>query len=633
MVKRTLLMADPDADAREVFAQAAKRLGFSPVFAADEGEAQKRFVEAGPEAVFADMLLPRRGPFDFLKRVRTSKKGGAIPVFVTNALHYGAGALEQLADEVDARILPKPLDADKLADALTVALGGAGGAPEAPPVWLLAGAVAPEGSFNRHSFPLVFAHALYSRAPLRLALARGDAKKILTIAPPNVEFALSNVFSETLARHLLARGLVTEADYRSAVAIAADTGGLIGEAFLSMESLTPEALDAALRRNALDKVQDLFTWQAGRYRFLPYEPPPAALPGGPLNGEELLWSVIRERIPANEIARSFRHFAGAWLGPLRPGRPASELPGAEVLGRSDAAMLRALAGAATQRPLADIVERSSPDELALIYFLLLTRVLQMPADTRVPPADPAAREKLAEIEERCEWLKSANAFQALGVATDAGDAQIEGAFQKLRSELGPDAVAKLPREARRQAFKTDEAYRLVKSAYKALQTAKARKSYLSTLGDFDFTVGDEARQFKAENVYREGLEAFAAMNWAKAFDRFTAAAKENPAEAEYLLSAGIARRHMDTPTREEALIEAAALVSEAAERQTKSAEPHYHLGRIREALGEMEEAMECYAAALLRDPEHERTRKRVKFLAAKSPLWIADRLKKLLPLG
>lgn len=632
-MKRYLLLADPDADTRAAVARAAEKLGLSVALADDETEAQKRFLETGPEVVVADILLPRRGPFDFLRRVREAAQGAGVPLLVTSPFRSSAN-YAQLAEEAGATLLQKPLDGDALAAFLAGLLSGGPREREGAPIWHLGGEVAPEGAFDRHSLPLVFAHACFQAAPCRLAVSRGNSRKVLTIRQGGIAFAVSNLFSDTLARHLLTRSMVSEGEYKAAIAMVTQTPMLIGEAFTRVSGVTRGELDSAIRRNLLEKVLELFTWGEGFYRIIPFDEPPVAIPGGDISGEAVLWSVVNERVSREEIRHTFGHSCGGSSGRARAGRAVAGLSEAGLPARA-ATVLRATAVAVQRTAFSEVVARSMPEDLINIYFLLLCGYLKLPLDTVSGPVDPRDRARLRELSERHERMKGKNAFQVLGVAADAGDREVEAAYAALKGELGPEAVASLPqtRAARLVACKMEDSWALVKSAHRALATAKSRQAYLATLGDFDFSIGDEGKRFKAEASFRAGLDALTSLDWQKAFDAFVEAASLNPAEPEYRLYAGIARRHQETPTREAALAEAGALVREAAETLAKSAEPHYQLGRIQEALGETEEALESYSVALLRDPDHNRTRRRVRYLAERNPSTLGEKIKKLLKIG
>lgn len=632
-MKRYILLADQDTTSRQAVGAVAERFGVEAVFADDEAEAQKRFIEFGPEVVIADVLLPRRGPFEFLRRVRNSRSGGEKAIIVTNSLRVGANAYAALVEEVEGTLVDKPLEVERLAALLAprltakAAVGGDG------PLWRLGGYIADEGAFDRQSFPLVLAHACFSAAPTRLAVTRGKAKKVLTFASSRLTFAVSNVFTDTLARHLLSRGIVTETAYRQAIEMVVESRMRIGEAFLSLGAIDQTTLEAALRRNMLEKALDLFSWEEGFYRLITYEEPPVTIPGEEVRGEALLWSVVREQVSPEGVKSSFLRSCGSVEGPLNEGRPLTELPGGEVFG-SVAPRLSALARAAPKIPFRDFLASATPENLLLVYFLLLTGFLRLPVDTEELPVDPLERKALEEMSARCDWMRTHNAFRILGVGFEANDAEVEEAYGKVREELKASAAASggPGSGALRLACKAEDALALAKRAYTAIATARARNDYIASLSDYDNTVGDEGRQFKAEAAHRQGLEALTMMDWQKAFEAFSRAASLNPAEPEYLLYAGIARRHQETPSRREALKSAESLIKEASESLTKSAEPFYQLGRIQEALGEAETALESYAFALERDPTHNRTRKRLKFLADRNTVSLGGKIRKILKL-
>lgn len=631
-MKRHVLVADTDPGARDTAAAAAELFGAEAVFASDEREAQKIFIEQGPDVIVADILLPRRGPFDFLKNVRSMEQGAKIPVILTSALRAVSDAQGAMAREMGAAIMRKPLSRDALADEFAKVLGPVKVVRPAEDTWLMGGDVADEGAFDRLSFPLVFARACFLKNPARLAVSRDKTRKVFYFNDDKLTFAASNLSSDTLARHLLMRAQVSEEGYRRALKLVLEKSVRIGEAFVELEETTQETIDSAVRRNIIEKTLDVFTWEEGYYRIIPYEVPPAPIPGGAIPGESVLWTFVMEQSSPEELRSSLVKSSETVHGALHGGRPLSELPGPEVLGRASE-RLAALARVAPGMPLTELLKNVPGENYLLIYFLLLNGYLLLPADHALPPVDPRMRKALEEAAARLEWLKTRNAFQILGVPTDSSDEDVRKAFEKLEGELGPAATSVYAGRPghERLVRKMTASFNVVKRAYEAIGADAGRKAYLSTSGGLSGAgVGDESVQMKAESSFREGIEALRNMGWQTAFEAFTQASSFNPAEPEYVLYAGIARRHQDNPTRTEALRHAESLVKEAARLMARSAEPFYQLGRIQEALGDSGQAMDSYERALVREPDHERTRKRLKFLEDRSKKTVGDRLGRFL---
>lgn len=631
-MKRLILVADTDPGARDAAQAAAELFGAEAVFAADDREAQKVFIEQGPDVIVADILLPRRGPFDFLKTVRNQDQGSKIPVILTSSLRAVSDAQGMMARELGASIMRKPLSRDALADEFAKSFGPGETARPSEEVWLLGGDVADEGAFDRLSFPLVFARACFLKNPARLAVTRDKTKKVFSFADNKLTFAASNLSSDTLARHLLMRAQVSEEGYRRALKLALEKSIRIGQAFVELEETSQETVDQAVRRNIIEKTLDVFTWDEGHYRIIAYDAPPAPIPGGDIPGESILWTFVMEQSSPEDLRTSLVRSAESVPGPLQQGRSFSEMPGPEILGRA-AEKLASLARVAPGMTLADLLKNVPGENYLLVYFLLLNGYLLLPPDQDLPPLDPRMRKALTGIRAKLDWLKKRNAFQILGVATSDNDDCVRKAFEKLVGEFGPAAVsgfAGMP-GFDRLARKMTASMNLVQRAYDSIKTEEGRKAYLATSGGLNGAgMGDESVQLKAETAFREGIEALRNMSWQAAFEAFSQASSSNPAEPEYILYAGIARRHQDNPTRTEALKEAEELLREACQRMVKSAEPFYQLGRVQEALGESGQAIDTYGRALSREPGHDRTQKRLKFLEDRSKKTVGERFGKFL---
>ncbi len=608
-MRQSILVADPDTLALEAVEAAAAEFDAEVISADSVDEAFDIFIEKGPDVIFVDALLPRKGAFDLIKRVRQAAGGDSVAFFVTTSLRSSAALKEEAVSIWKAQdVFSKPLREEVLAFELDKVLAK----PEARviPATILSAAVCEEGGFERESFPLVFSHAMRLQEPCRLAVMQGKMRKVLYFKDGKLEFARSNAFGETLARYLLQRSLVTEEAYQIALQMVIDSGMKIGEAFLALGQIDRETLDSAIHRNILEKVFDLFTWRQGWYKIIPYEAPPADLPGGPVSCESVLWTVVIEQVNARVLAEAISRNTDRVLVAART---AAELPGEEMVGEASgelAAMFDVLDGV----EISEAMQGPAGAKPEYLYYLMLTGFLRFEDEGAAGGAilDPTARKRMEEVEQALEWMRGRNFFQIMGVGLDATGEEIEKSYSRLGEKFSEDTIPAGAPSALKRAL--SEARELVGQAYQTLADPDSRSDYITTIKGTEEEQNEGAGALKAESVFREGIEELRKQNWTDATSRFREAVALNPMEPEYALYMGISRMHENTPTPEAALDDAERILTEAHRAAPGRAEPIYQLGQIAKRRGDMERALEFYEKTLRADPNHERAAKKKKML-------------------
>jgi DNA-binding response OmpR family regulator len=80
----TVLIADDDADHRELMTLALRRFGHQVAEAADAEAAEQIIARGGVDAVLLDVRMPTESGIDFCRRLRTDPAYAALPImFVT----------------------------------------------------------------------------------------------------------------------------------------------------------------------------------------------------------------------------------------------------------------------------------------------------------------------------------------------------------------------------------------------------------------------------------------------------------------------------------------------------------------------------------------------------------------------
>ena len=98
----TVLIADDDADHRELMTLALTRFGHTVAEAADTHAAERILARGGVDAVLLDVRMPTESGIDFCRRLRTDPAYAAVPVmFVTADVndHRILAAMEAGADD------------------------------------------------------------------------------------------------------------------------------------------------------------------------------------------------------------------------------------------------------------------------------------------------------------------------------------------------------------------------------------------------------------------------------------------------------------------------------------------------------------------------------------------------------
>lgn len=110
-----IVIADDDDAVRRLLALAVRSFGHETVEAFDGEDAIERVLEHRPDAVFLDVLMPRRNGFDTLARLRELGYEGKI-VIITALTASNAAQLE-VGPKPDA-MLAKPFRRQEVGDCL-----------------------------------------------------------------------------------------------------------------------------------------------------------------------------------------------------------------------------------------------------------------------------------------------------------------------------------------------------------------------------------------------------------------------------------------------------------------------------------------------------------------------------------
>ena len=617
-MRRKILVADPDPGTRAELAEVLAEYGADVLEYTRDEEAYDSFLENGIDVAFIDLLLPRQGGLALLRRIRATPDGRRLPVIVMCAVKGFHDLRSESMENLNAAgYLEKPFKPAQLRAKLDKVL---------PPRRPKGG-----GLLLPFSLPEPPKRGAFRDAPLcsllrclgrsgfdgRLHVQSGKVAKVLFFQEGKVSFASSNRVTETLGRHLLGRGALSEAQYQQCLERMRQSGGKFGEAVVESQFLDADSVARAVCENVREKVLDLFTWQEGEFALSVYSEPPAALPSDPMEVDQLLWDGIVGPMNHVDILGALRPHLHLYLAQRRdPAELAEEVAAAEDF----RLLLEGARDFAGQR-LGDILDHCGEEAACrALYSLLVFEYFALGTDPDIALSagmeDPEVLDRLYAAREELNALKIRNFFRILGVSLKTTDEEVRNAFREKAKVFHPDrAGSDAPPELRRIL---SESFSLVQDAYEQLKTPKGRADYLLSLqlpAAPDALTGGAV--LEAEGHFRHGLAAMRRRDWASAVHTFGEAYRRNPAEPEYPLFYGIALMNGPAADRPTQLHEAKKLFRRAIELDPEKAEPYYRMGLLAKLEGETTRALSYFQLALIRNPRHNESMSEVRLIRAR----------------
>ena len=112
--RKRVLVVDDDDDLRELLALIVTRAGFDAETAWDGKQAVEMIEARPPDLVVLDLMLPRYGGFEILRRLQQGPLSTLPIVVVTGRYNDPATAGLVRAESNVVALLPKPIDTDGL---------------------------------------------------------------------------------------------------------------------------------------------------------------------------------------------------------------------------------------------------------------------------------------------------------------------------------------------------------------------------------------------------------------------------------------------------------------------------------------------------------------------------------------
>ncbi len=572
----------------------------------------RRFAEARPALVVADVLLPGVDGTTVCAHVRMQPYGDRVRIVLLSARAHARGAA--LAAGADA-FLAKPLSREELLAAITP--------PGAVPVYeqepLRPGAVrvprvevlgragettAPEeeGELGPGRFvPLL--HRLHASGFSGVLEAEGDdgLRAKLFFARGSPAAARSNDEATGFGQVVLRLGILSAEHLATSVEEGRRCGAPLGEVLLRSQLIERRAVERALREQVLLRAVGVGRLATGRYVLDFAEP--IGLAGFDVHPAAIAWRLGAASPPLDEAALA-RHV-----------RPAPALAALWPLLDPDNALgvLRALlVGGAAAADCARVCGPRAAELLAVLHHWGLLRL-----EANAPP--PASREAgLAELDAtalaeslRAEHrtLLDANLYTVLGLKPDADADEVNAASVAALARLHPDTLpAALDGTSRGRARAM---YERALEAGRVLSDPARRAIYDARLrGDAHVPHGQIGMEDHAVLQADRASELLRRGEYVTAAALFHMAIQLEGESADILAMLGWARHHAcpeDPRAGEPELRRALGLDPE-------DEIASYYLARLLAARGEVEEARRLLRAAVERNHEFEPAREALREL-------------------
>ncbi len=609
----SILCVDDDRGLCQILSRALSAEGFEVRTAHDGEEALLAAFEEAPDLVILDVMLPRRDGFEVLERLRAQPgPHAALPAIVLSGCSRTPQAAER-TNRLGAREwLTKPVPLDRLVEVVRKTLGVA--APADAPAGGAREARVLSGTLDELAFAGLLHHLHGLRAEGILELRSGRKRKALELRGGRPMAVRSNLVHECLGNLLVQSGCIDGDALEESVNRMRRGEGMQGEILVAMELLSEEELARALRRQAEEKLFEIFTWASGEYRFAQgarlARANVLALERSP--GSVIL-AGIRERSPIEAVDRWLQAHAERAVAPGES--PFYRFQEIDL----DEAGTRLLEELRRTPRVRDLLARDERTRRTL-YALLATEMVELrdvPAappppeprpivERRAAPRPPAAappdEETLrGELTALAERLRGLDHFAALGVSRQASSEEVRAAFMDAASRSHPDRFRASSDTVKRLA---EEVFGILSRAHETLLDPARRQLYLLELGK-DSRKAAQAeegkRALQAELRFQEGERALRKREYDEAVRCFAEAVTLHPEEGEYHAYRGWAL-FLARPGNPTAEREALAHLRRGRKLAPDREKPYLFLGRLHREAGRSEHAQKCFTRALQINP-------------------------------
>lgn len=488
--------------------------------------------------VILDLVLAELDGFQVATGIRARPWGAQLPLVVMSAVYKNLPA-EFAARAKPTAFFPKPFEPSALRETLTKVCG-------------IQGSPSIEGDLAQKPVATLFVELLQKKANGTLTLVRDTSKRVLTFQGGAIRYAQSNVKSETVGAAQVASGLIKQASFDRAVAMARQQKIALYEALATARVLTPDQLKIALKQQTTDVAMNALSWSDGTHRFDPSSQEAMnATPDARVSPVALILDWARKNGTAAQ--------ARPWLE-ARAQERTNRTPELE----RELFVLRAtwpnesVSPVATGgRSLGEVLARLKEPELPLLHALCLSGLISLSGGPKSipkphPGAPPGAGDEdrgkvfaAAESNARrmlfgeSDHLKDASHYEVLGVPTSAGNEEIRKAYFVQAKRFHSDTFSGLELGSARKV--SEELFQRVNEASSVLTDKEKRAEYDVFLDrKAKGLPTDVAAILRAEGIFQKGEAVFKLGKWEDAEALFREAIALNHAEAEFHAYLGMA---------------------------------------------------------------------------------------------
>ncbi|MCG8587786.1 MAG: response regulator [Proteobacteria bacterium] len=604
----TLLCVDDDRNLCGILENALAGEGYRVLSAHDGEQGLRLIAEESPELLIVDPSLPKLDGFTMLERLRNLEASvSGAPVLLLCGGRLTDDAKRRAKQLGVAAVLNKPVPLEMLVRHVAANLKDAspsGAAADADedldPVL--------SGKLRDLSFPHLLHHLHGLRATGVLLLATGKKRKAIQVRDGYPVAVKSNMVNECLGNLLVRLGLLTDAQLQESIDRMQRGGGLQGEILVAMHVLSEEEISGALRRQAAEKLYEIFTWSDGRFKFEIGErlkrANALALSDNPAS---IIVAGVRRRFRLEAVDRFLREHGAQYV-----------VPGGTDFFRNQAIDLTPgeyefLSGLDGTRQLKGLT--SAPEAVRrLLYALIVTEMLELrdqpvPQPKRRVAAEPAAddggggeRDVRAELAARAEKLRGLNYFQMLELKQDANAGAVASAFERIAPRFHPDVYRQASQAVRQLA---DEVYKLLQEASETLQDPRRRREYELELKkgerrEAERRAGEQA--LEAEIAFQKGEAKLKARDYEGALASFGEALQRFPDEGVYHAHYGWAL-YLCHPEEGNMIREAVEHVKRGAQLARDHEKPYLFLGRLYKVVGREAAAEKMFTRCVQIQPD------------------------------
>jgi curved DNA-binding protein CbpA/DNA-binding response OmpR family regulator len=550
-----------------------------------------------------DIVLAEADGFQVAQAVRGDARGAELPIVVIS------GVYKQLPQDFAARVRPqaflaKPFEPSRLRETLRRLCK-----VRAP------GAL--DGDVREKPVAALLIDLLRQKATGLLALTQDQIVRTLHLQAGMVRFAQSNVRSETIGAPQIAAGLIKQASFDRAAALADQQKLPLHETLASARVFTLDQLKVGLKQQTQDVVIGALGLAMGTYSF------------EPLSAEQVATVPDVRVSPVVLVLEQARHArtyeaARKWLETRQQAR----LTRSADLERELFALKSTWPGesvtalANSGRTLGEILPRVKASELPLLYALCVSGLIAATTAaaksesktglSALPDLGADKGKQFAAREEEAraslfadrERLEAMTHYEVLGIANDATPDVIKLAWFRAAKRYHSDSFSGLDLGSAKRV--AEELFSRVNEANAVLASPEKRADYDVFLDrKAKGLPTDVAVIFKAEAIFQKGETFFKAGKWHDAETAFREAIALNDSEAEFHAYLGITLFRAGGKGKAAAALEH---VNKALQLDDRLSTGHLFAALLKDALGEKEEAKKILRKLIEQNPEYAEAR-------------------------